>query len=137
MISVSIHGLTVTGSNEKEFAFAIKQAQAVSDLAKALGAQAVPVLSVARQGETRPDDYCAQWLASPLNKGKAPDWKPQTRYRMTTAEIADLGEGEEARQASAKARMIAGGLITGSGEAVQGATSADVSADTTLAGQFD
>lgn len=135
MISVSIHGLTVTGSNEKEFAFAMKQAQAVSELVKSLGAVSAPM---ARQAsEARADDYCAQWLASELNKGKAPNWIPQSRYRMTTEEIAEHGEGESARQESAKARLIAGGLITGKGEAVEGATSADVEASGELASEFD
>lgn len=135
MISVSIHGLTVSGGDEKQFAFALSQVANVAALAKELGAYALPSRPVTTKAggvDSERRDLCADWLASPLN------FSGVQRFRMSRDEIAEHGDGEQARQAAARARMIAGGMeVADVGTATEGVSSADAVADASLSGEFD
>ncbi len=137
MIRITVGTLTVAGSDRTEFAFALSQVATVAALAKEHGATVAPRMAAINTASGA--DYCAQWLASPLNVGTG-NKGPASRFRMSPDELSTYGEN--GRQEAAKARLIAGGESVedssgAGGGALQGARVEDAEENAALVAEFE
>lgn len=138
MIRVTINGLTIEGSDEKAFAFALSQVANVASLAAEHGAhKGAQVPRGAESGKrfvlTGKGSNVAQYMALMAEKAEAQGVKAPERFRRSKAEI-DAGLNEE--DAAAERLQAMGESVGGAGGAGEGATLADGQFDDALASEF-